>query len=402
VIRVTERCTTVYRASHRRAPAGMGKQAHFRAGATTMSRRASRSAARWGGAVCASNTLRAVSARRHTVPVGGMVASCDDAPVDHDERVRRARLAAQRLTPATACVNAEEAARAVIGVQAQDLRAASLALRSRVPGLTRGAIRNAPLLRTWTVRGTVHLIAASDRSWLHALLAKRNARTFGARFERFGIVDEVNAMRGDVVDLCAERPRDRASVLRALLERGHPTLEQGPINTFVPWLSAQGLIVTDIDGLLHAADPPPPVEHDDALAILGARYRAGYGPADATDLAKWSSLPITQARRALDAAGPETDPDAWPTDAPPSCLLLAAFDTLMLGYRTREPFVASEHDHHILKGGGMLKPVALRHGAATGTWSIKKGRAEAAWFGPPAPAAALAGETTDITRFLSS
>jgi hypothetical protein len=52
----------------------------------------------------------------------------------------------------------------------------------------------------------VHLIAAEDRPWLHALLAERNARMFGARFERFGIVDEVNAMRRDVVELCAERP----------------------------------------------------------------------------------------------------------------------------------------------------------------------------------------------------
>jgi len=322
--------------------------------------------------------------------------------MDADERLRRARLAAQRLTPATACTSAEEAARAVIGVQAQDLRAAALALRSRVPGLTRGAIRAAALVRTWTVRGTVHLIAASDRPWLHALLADRNACMFGARFERFGIVEEINAMRGDVVDLCAERPRDRASLLRALVERGHPSLEQGPINTFVPWLSTQGLIVTDIDGLLHAADPPPSVDHDEALAILGARYRAGYGPCDATDLAKWSSLPITQARRALDAARPLSEADAWPINDPPPCLLLAAFDTLMLGYRTREPFVAAEDDHHVLKGGGMLKPVALSDGAATGIWSIAKGRPEPSWFDRPAPTAALASEAADIQRFLAS
>jgi hypothetical protein len=322
--------------------------------------------------------------------------------MDADERLRRARLAAQRLTPATACTSAEEAARAVIGVQAQDLRAAMLALRSRVPGLTRGAVRAAALLRTWTVRGTVHLIAASDRPWLHTLLAERNARVFAARFERFGIVAEINAMRGDVVDLCAERPRDRASLLRALVERGHPSLEQGPINTLVPWLSTQGLIVTDIDGLLHAADPPPTVDHDEALAILGARYRAGYGPCDATDLAKWSSLPITQARRALDAARATADASAWPSDDPPPCLLLAAFDTLMLGYRTREPFVAAQHDHHILRGGGMLKPVALSDGAATGIWSILKGRPEPSWFDRPVPTAALASEAADVERFLTS
>jgi hypothetical protein len=319
-----------------------------------------------------------------------------------DMSLRACRLAAQRLTPGTACKSAEEAALAVIGVQAQDLRAAALALRSRVPGLTRSAISAAPLLRTWTVRGTVHLIATSDRPWLHALFAKRNLRVFGARFERFGIAEEVNAMRRDVVELCAELPRDRPSLLAALVERGHPSLEQGPINTFVPWLSAQGLIVTDATGLLHAADPPPAVDPDEALAILGARYRAGYGPCDAHDLAKWSSLPITQARRALEHAGPQNDIDAWPTDDTPPCLLLAAFDTLMLGYRTREPFVAAEHDHHILRGGGILKPVVLNRGTATGTWSIKASRPEPSWFGPAAPAAALAREAADIARFLAS
>ncbi len=322
--------------------------------------------------------------------------------MDAVERLRRARLAAQRLTPQTACSSAEDAARAVIGVQAQDLRAAQLALRSRVPGLTRGAVRAAALLRTWTVRGTVHLIAASDRPWLHALLAERNARTFGARFERFGILDEVKAMRRDVVELCAERPRDRASLLRALVERGHPSLEQGPINTLVPWLSTQGLIVTDVDGLLRTADPPPPVDHDEALALMGARYRDGYGPCDAADLAKWSSLPITQARRALDAAGAQPGLDAWPTHDPPACLLLAAFDTLMLGHRTREPFVPAEHDQHVLKGGGMVKSVALSHGIATGTWSLRKGRPEPTWFGRPPPTAALDREATDIERFLTS
>ena len=74
----------------------------------------------------------------------------------------------------------------------------------------------------------------------------------------------------------------------------------------------------------------------------------------------------------------------------------------MLGHRTREPFVAAEHDHHILKGGGMIRAVALVEGAAMGTWSIKNGRVLPAWFGPPATAAALEKETADIERFLVS
>lgn len=321
--------------------------------------------------------------------------------MDDEERLRRARLATQRLTAVTACGSAEEAALGVIGVQAQDLRAAALALRARVPGLTRAAVRAAPLVRTWTVRGTVHLIARSDRAWLHALLARRNARMFGARFARLGMVQEINAMRDDVVELCLERPHDRASLLRALLDRGHPALGQGPINTFVPWLSTQGVIVSDADGLLHAAEPPPAVDPDEALAILGRRYRAGYGPCDATDLAKWSSLPITLARRALDAAGPPKNDD-WRSEPPPACLLLPAFDTLMLGHRDRRPFVAAEHDRHILKGGGMLKPVVLTDGIAAGTWSIQQRRVTPAWFGRSPTPTALAREAADIERFLAS
>jgi hypothetical protein len=112
--------------------------------------------------------------------------------MDADERLRAGRLAAQRLTPATACRSAEEAALAVIGVQAQDLRAAALALRSRVPGLTRSAVRAAPLLRTWTVRGTVHLIAASDRVERALSRARDRARRSGV---------EVSWVAGDVTRL---------------------------------------------------------------------------------------------------------------------------------------------------------------------------------------------------------
>ena len=50
----------------------------------------------------------------------------------------------------------------------------------------------------------------------------------------------------------------------------------------------------------------------------------------------------------------------------------------------------------------MIRPVVLNNGVATGTWSIQKGRAQPAWFGPPVPATALASETVDIQRFLAS
>ncbi|MBA2521937.1 MAG: winged helix DNA-binding domain-containing protein, partial [Solirubrobacterales bacterium] len=64
-------------------------------------------------------------------------------------RLARMRLGAQRLAAETAAHDPVEAARAVLGVQAQDVRAAALALRARVPGLERNAVDETPLVRTW-------------------------------------------------------------------------------------------------------------------------------------------------------------------------------------------------------------------------------------------------------------
>jgi hypothetical protein len=76
----------------------------------------------------------------------------------------------------------------------------------------------------------------------------------------------------------------------------------------------------------------------------------------------------------------------------------------MLGHRTREPFMAPEHDQHVLKGGGMVRPVVLNGGAASATWSLRKGSPKPTWFGRPAPAPApeFGGEARDIERFLTS
>jgi DNA glycosylase AlkZ-like len=329
-----------------------------------------------------------------------------------DERLRRLRLAAQRLTPATAAADAAAAARAVVGVQAQDVRAAGLALRSRVPGLRRADVDASGLVRTWTVRGTVHLVDPSDLPWLHAALGARNRTRFDAAMRARGDYAAAVGLLGDLVALLAERPLDRAALLRELAARGHPGLGQRSVNVLMPWAAAQGLVAGLPDGRYRAAEPPEPVDADLALATLAGRYLAGYGPAGAADLASWSGLPAGTARRALaaldrtEAAGdllalPGTLDAAPP--APPAALLLAAFDTAMLGYRTREPLVAARDDRRILPGGGMLKPPVLIDGVAAGTWAVTARGGQRTvtvdWFRHPAESAELDAERLSVQRF---
>jgi hypothetical protein len=332
-----------------------------------------------------------------------------------DSLLRRHRLAAQCLTAETAAARVEEAAAAVVGIQAQDVRASHLALRSRVPGLEREAIAGAELVRTWTVRGTVHLIPAADRGWLHTLCAPR----FGARFEGWiekrGGLDTARGMRSDTVEILADKPRDRAALLTELYARGHADLGQHASNVIMPWLAAQGLVVGLADGSYRAADPPESVDTDEALATMARRYLAGYGPATPKDLAYWSGLPLAAARRGLASAGQLDEAgdllalpgtlDAEPPSLPP-LKLLAGFDTLLLGWASRDPLLASENAKRLLPGSGIVKPTILARGRVTGTWrltgSSAKRRLEPSWFDRPASKGGIAAEAKDIGRFLGA
>ncbi|MGI8594807.1 MAG: winged helix DNA-binding domain-containing protein [Solirubrobacteraceae bacterium] len=327
--------------------------------------------------------------------------------------LRRLRLAAQRLTPETAASSAEEAARAVCGIQAQDVRAAGLALRCRVPGITRADVDGARLVRTWTVRGTVHLVAEGDRPWLHALCAPRYGPRFEAMLAKRGGLEIARDMLGPMVGVLEENPRDRASLLSELASRGQPDIGPYAVNVLIPWAAQQGVVVGLADGRLRAADPPPPVDPDEALATMARRYLAGYGPASAADLASWSGLPVGLARRGLAALGPldRLDdllalPGTLDEEPPvaPAVRLLPSFDTTMLGYRTREPLLAAEHDKRILPGGGILRPVVLARGVVRATWRLagagRRRRLELEWFGRPGAARPVATEARDVGRFL--
>ena len=309
----------------------------------------------------------------------------------------RARLAAQRLSPSTRAGSATEAARAVCGVQAQDVRSAGLALRSRVPGLTRADVRDAGLVRTWTVRGTLHLIAPEDRAWLHALCAPRFLPRIERALEKRGFADVARGMLDDLLELIAERPRERAELLERLAERGHGELGGGTVNVLMPWVALQGLAVGTADGLWGRAEPPAPVGEDEALATMARRYLEGYGPASDRDLAAWSGLPLGRAR------GRWSWRARWPpaeAAEPPACALLAAFDTAMLGWASRDWLVPAGRDRDVLPGGGMLRPVVLAGEEVAGTW---RGNGETTtWFGPEPPPEALAAEIADMERFLTS
>lgn len=216
-----------------------------------------------------------------------------------------------------------------------------------------------------------------------------------------------------------EGPLTRAQLRERIADAGVRVAGQALVHLLF-LASARGLIVR---GPMVGADqafvlvrdwlgaPPPPVDRDSALAELARRYLVGHGPATDRDLARWSGLPLRDARRGLAGIGAALDqhPDGHvalsssrAAEPLPPPRLLGAFDPLLLGWTSREPVLGGATA--IVTVNGLFRPFALVDGRAAATWGMPAGRVELSPFAPLdlADAAALEADAADVQRFLAS
>jgi Winged helix DNA-binding domain len=357
--------------------------------------------------------------------------------------LRRLRMRAQRLTgrrPRTVA----EVVRAVGGLQAQDTPASRLAVRPRGTGLDEAAVRRAcnqdrSVVRTWAMRGTLHMVAAEDVGWLVGLLGPVFAAADRRRRLQLGLDDDLcQRALAALPAVLAAGPLSRADLVRGLAAEGvriDPS-GQAPAH-LVGYAALRGLVCRgpDLDGdqasyVLREDWVGPgqtgpvdrPLGPDDALAELARRYLGGHGPAGPEDLAAWSGLPVGRARRAFElVAGElrELEVDGrrlWaPADAPaarspagdPVVRLLGRFDDYLLGWRGRD-LVLDERFARRVAAGGWVHPVVVVDGRVAGTWRAGRagGRLEVAVepFAGRLPRGAgpgLEAEAADLGRFLA-
>jgi hypothetical protein len=344
--------------------------------------------------------------------------------------LRRSRAAAQ-LLQRPAGVDAVEVARRLLAVQAQDLRAARLALRARGKGLAAAEVdaaltRERSLVRGWLGRGTLHLVVAEDYPWLLGLTAPKRFANSRRRLGQEGVSpdDAEHAVRVIERALADDGPLGRSELADRMAAAGIRT--EGQATPHLLALAAfRGVAVLGPvrDGAQDFAlardwlGAVPPAEltgadRDAALAELARRYLAGHGPATAADAAAWSGLALRDARAGLNAiAGELVELDEGLVDlaarersadrVPPR--LLPAFDPYLLGWMDRGFAVPPEHARRVHPGGGMIRAVASVDGLVVGSWSRRAGRVELDAFGAlePEDAAALAADAEDVARFES-
>ena len=313
-------------------------------------------------------------------------------------------LVAQRLTEGTRADGAApcDVVRAVGGVQAQDLRAAPLAVRARLAGAAHSSVAaDGGIVRSSFMRGTLHWVHAEDARWLQALLGPVNRRRFARRMAAMGV--DSPAAPAAVRAAVADGPQTRQEIAAFARRHGVPLADdpQAPAwlvaaATFAGELVEYGLrsgrpIYGLAEERLPRVDPPA-----DPLAELAARYRRAFPPGDAAGLARWSGLPLPVCRDAFRSA-PAPAP-ARPE--PRGARALGAFDNVMLGLADRSLVVAPEHERAIAPGGGVISATVLVGGRAAGTWKLTP-EPHAELFAPLSAAAqrALDAELDDVRRF---
>ena len=352
--------------------------------------------------------------------------------------LRQLRLRAQRLAgPRPRDV--ATVVRAVGGLQAQDTPASRLAVRARSAGLDQAAVRRAcdqdrSVVRTWAMRGTLHMVAAEDAGWLVALLGPGFAAGNRRRRLQLGLDDRLcERALGALPAVLAGGPLSRAGLVRALAARGVEVPPQGQAPAhLVGYAAMRGLICRgpDLDGdepsyvLLEAwAGPTRTLDPEEALAELARRYLAGHAPAAPEDLAAWSGLALGRARHAFGLAGglEQVELDGRTLWAPAGTRiprsgtagavvrLLGRFDDYLLGWKGRDPVLDPRYARRIQAGGGWIHPAVVVDGRVAGTWRARRAghRLDVTVepFGgrlPPGTRPGLEAEVADLGRFLGA
>jgi hypothetical protein len=161
----------------------------------------------------------------------------------------------------------------------------------------------------------------------------------------------------------------------------------------------------------------------DPVAELARRHVRAYGPSTPDDFQAWSGLPVGDARTGYEAIVDELhdievdgvqmwmpkEREGWLDETPadgPITKMLGAFDTYLLGYRTRDLNVSPDLMKRVHPGGGIIRPTILVGGRAVGTWTRKRsGRKLSITVNPFEPLhkkvrASVDAEVEDIGRFL--
>lgn len=312
--------------------------------------------------------------------------------------IAQQRLARQHLTQPTLATPAA-VTRWFGAVQAQEYAHSLYGIGLRMTGATETSVERAiadrSIVRTWPMRGTIHLVPAEDARWMVKLLARRTNNSAASVYRRAGLTDETFAHAGDVLAsaLHGGKVMRRTQLYAALEAAGIATAgEQRGLHLLGYW-AREGLIClgpregkqptfTLLDEWIPSAAM---LEGEDALITLARRYFTSHGPATEYDFAWWAGITAREARTGMRGVQGELESTRgagvtyWfsaelaPAPSPePTAWLLPPYDEFTVAYKDRS---AALDPAFPTDPFAILGPVVVVDGRLVGTWKRTLGRA---------------------------
>lgn len=296
----------------------------------------------------------------------------------------------------------------ICGLHAQVMSSAELAAAVRLDGLTPGTVATAlwserSLVKTWAMRGTLHLLMAEDYPLYVAALSNRRFDLDAPWLKYHGLAaSDVPALVDAVSDALDGRQLTRqelaSEVARRLGDGKWEELLASGWGAVLKPVAFQGRLcfgpseanrVTFVrpDQWIGPFQRLDPVE---SLVEVAGRFLTAYGPARVEELARWWGVqpkavrPVLKADHGFLQVEVEGGKPAWTVaeapavdDDTPVVRLLPLFDPYTVAVRRNgeRPVTGGEKDL-VYRKAGWISPVLLVDGEIAGVWEHKeeKGR----------------------------
>jgi hypothetical protein len=270
-------------------------------------------------------------------------------------------------------------------VQSQLHDMALWAVGRRTTGLTladvQAAFDRGDFLRTHILRPTWHFVVPEDLHRLMALTAPRIRRLMASSWTTMGLTAQLIDRGSEAIaaTLADGAPHTRAELAVSLeaagLQATGTFLVHQLMNAEIGLLMANG----PMSGKQHTYVALPPtvvtLTYDELLAEGARRYARGHGAFRDKDLAWWTSLTLTDSRRAIQLSGLRPlDLDGvtyWTLDEPveaevPRVMLLSNFDEYISYARDADDYAGFDGSaSDVMRGSGLL----MIDGRLSGTWT---------------------------------
>lgn len=308
--------------------------------------------------------------------------------------------------------------RRLCGVQAQVASVAELCVRVRRKTSKSGdvarALREGRIIKTWAMRGTLHLLTPENAGVFLSLIAAGRSWERPAWERYFGVSPkQLDALREVVREALDGRALTREELIAAVVARrgyGHlgdamrsgwgtllkPYAWQGDL-CFGPSQGNRVTFTTPQAASSRWAGVPEP---DEAAPLAIAAYLRAYGPANADAFGNWIGSGRISKRRIrswFEALGPQLaavevggertyvlaeDLDDLMSAKPTRAVrLLPGFDQFVMGPGTDDGHVVpARRRAAVSKQSGWISPVVIVGGVVHGTWERAGDGVQVAWF----------------------